>query len=107
MLKQIAELLARRLEIRSKISSALVYPMILILMSLVSVIVIVFVLIPSISPIFIDAGLPLPGILHFFADLQDNWLSALFVAGLCGAAELCALGQGQAKRRDHAREPTV
>ncbi len=86
VLKQIAELLARRLEIRGKISSALVYPMILILMSLVSVIVIVFVLIPSISPIFTDAGLPLPGILNVFADLQENWLSALFVTGLIGAA---------------------
>jgi general secretion pathway protein F len=86
VLKQIAELLARRLEIRGKISSALVYPMILILMSLVSVIVIVFVLIPSISPIFADAGLPLPGILNVFADLQENWLSALFVTGLIGAA---------------------
>ena len=86
VLKQIAELLARRLEIRGKISSALVYPMILILMSLVSVMVIVFVLIPSISPIFTDAGLPLPGILNVFADLQENWLSALFVTGLIGAA---------------------
>jgi general secretion pathway protein F len=43
VLTQIAELLARRLEIRNKITSALVYPLILILMSLVSVVVIVFV----------------------------------------------------------------
>ena len=40
VLTQIAELLARRLEIRNKIASALVYPMILIAMSLVSVVVI-------------------------------------------------------------------
>jgi general secretion pathway protein F len=81
VLKQIAELLARRLEIRGKISSALVYPIILILMSLVSMVVIVFVLIPSISPIFTDAGLPLPGILNTFADLQENWVRAALVLG--------------------------
>jgi general secretion pathway protein F len=82
VLKQISELLARRLEIRGKISSALVYPMILILMSLVSVVVIVFVLIPSISPIFTDAGLPLPGILNTFSDLQENWIAAVLVLGV-------------------------
>ena len=82
VLKQIAELLARRLEIRGKVSSALVYPIILILMSLVSVAVIIFVLVPSISPIFTDAGLPLPGILNTFADLQENWLRRTFVAGV-------------------------
>jgi general secretion pathway protein F len=86
VLKQIAELLARRLEIRSKISSALVYPAILILMSLVSVVVIVFVLVPSISPIFTDAGLPLPGILNTFANLQENWVSTAFVLGSAGVA---------------------
>lgn len=82
VLKQISELLARRLEIRGKISSALVYPMILILMSLVSVVVIVFVLIPSISPIFTDAGLPLPGILNTFSDLQENWIASMLVLGV-------------------------
>jgi general secretion pathway protein F len=82
VLKQISELLARRLEIRGKISSALVYPMILILMSLVSVVVIVFVLIPSISPIFTDAGLPLPGILNTFSDLQENWIASVLVLGV-------------------------
>jgi general secretion pathway protein F len=86
VLKQIAELLARRLEIRGKISSALVYPAILILMSLVSVVVIVFVLVPSISPIFTDAGLPLPGILNTFADLQENWVRTAFVLGSASVA---------------------
>ena len=89
VLKQIAELLARRLEIRNKIASALVYPMILILMSLVSVVVIVFVLIPSISPIFVDAGLPLPGILHFFEEVQDNWLMVLLASRFAAQRVSC------------------
>jgi general secretion pathway protein F len=86
VLKQIAELLARRLEIRGKISAALVYPVILILMSLVSVAVIIFVLVPSISPIFTDVGLPLPGILNTFADLQENWVRKAGVAVVFGLA---------------------
>jgi general secretion pathway protein F len=60
----------------------------LVLMSLVSVLVIVFVLVPSISPIFTDAGLPLPGILNTLAELQENWLSAaavLLAGGATGA----------------------
>jgi general secretion pathway protein F len=90
VLQQIADLLARRLEIRGKVLSALVYPAILVLMSLVSVLVIVFVLVPSISPIFIDAGLPLPGILNTLADLQENWLrtSILVMAGVVAGAML-------------------
>lgn len=91
ILKQIADLLARRLEIRGKISSALVYPIILILMSLVSVVVIIFVLVPSISPIFTDAGLPLPGILKTFADLQENWVrtAIALVGGSVAGVVLC------------------
>jgi general secretion pathway protein F len=84
VLKQIAELLTRRLELRGKITSALVYPLILILMSLVSVAVIVFVLLPSISPIFTDAGLPLPGILKTLADLQENWMRTALILGVAG-----------------------
>jgi general secretion pathway protein F len=86
VLKQIAELLARRLEIRGKISSALVYPIILILMSLVSVAVIILVLVPSISPIFTDAGLPLPGILNTLADMQENWVRTTIVLGFASLA---------------------
>lgn len=86
VLKQIAELLARRLEIRNRIVSALIYPVILILMSLLSIVVILFVLIPNISPIFVDAGLPLPGILHLFEEVQNNWLVVLLAMCLCGIA---------------------
>lgn len=84
VLKQISELLARRLEIRGKVAAALVYPVILILMSMVSVVVIVFVLVPSIAPIFTDAGLPLPGILNTFTELQENWVTVALTLGFGG-----------------------
>jgi len=86
VLKQIAQLLARRLEIRGKVTAALVYPAILVAMSIVSILVIVFVLVPSLSPIFIDAGMPLPGILSTLADLQENWLKTAIVLGFLGLA---------------------
>lgn len=86
VLQQIADLLSRRLEIHGKIVSALLYPIILIAMSLVSVLVIIFVLVPSISPIFIDAGLPLPGILGTLVELQDNWVGAVLGLGVAGMA---------------------
>lgn len=78
----IGEMLARRLEIRNKIRASLVYPAILLMMSLMSIAVIVFVLIPNLAPIFSDAGLPLPGILAALADLPDNWPKLLLWSAL-------------------------
>lgn len=69
----LGEMLARRVDIRNKIRGALVYPAILLAMSAVSIVVIVFVLIPNLTPIFSDAGLPLPGVLAALADLPDHW----------------------------------
>ena len=87
VLNQIGEMLAKRLEIRSKIRSSLVYPAILVVMSLASVAVIIFVLIPNLNPIFTDAGLPLPGILGILAGVSDNWLA--LTLGLLVAAGGC------------------
>lgn len=83
----IAEMLTRRVDIRNKIRGSLVYPAILLLMSLMSIGVIVFVLIPNLTPIFSDAGVPLPGILAALADLPDSWPRLLLwgaVAALIG-----------------------
>lgn len=88
-LGSLADLLTRRLEIRAKLISALVYPVVLVVMSLASIAVIVTVLIPSLSPIFTDAGLPLPGILGAFASLEENIVSfGLIVLMIAAAAYL-------------------
>ena len=89
-LAQIAGLLAGRLELRSKISAALVYPIVLVLMSIVSVGVIIGVLVPSLAPVFSDAGLPLPGILAWFAWLEDN-IGMLLVLGIVALVLLALL----------------
>jgi general secretion pathway protein F len=53
------------------------------LMSIVSVGVIIGVLVPSLTPVFADAGLPLPGILGWFAWLEDNFVKLSLFAPLC------------------------
>lgn len=85
-LTQISEMLARRVEVRNKVRAALVYPVVLLMMSLVSIAVIVLVLIPNLLPIFSDAGLPLPGILAVLADLPERWPKLLIWLGLVAAA---------------------
>lgn len=89
VLGQIGDMLTKRLEIRNKIRSSLIYPVILLLMSLASVGVIVFVLIPNLSPIFADAGLPMPGILGVLASIPDHWLP--FTVCLLGGAAGCTM----------------
>jgi len=54
-----------------------------VLMSIVSVGVIIGVLVPSLTPVFADAGLPLPGILGWFAWLEDNFVKLSLLAPLC------------------------
>jgi len=89
-LTQISEMLVRRVDVRNKIRAALVYPAILLMMSLVSIAVIVLVLIPNLLPIFSDAGLPLPGILAALADLPERWPKLLIWLGVVMAAGLVA-----------------
>jgi general secretion pathway protein F len=80
VLEELADLLERRQEIRGKIHSALVYPMILLALSIVSLAVIIGVLVPSIAPIFADGAKPLPGFIRFLMTVQSGWLEIL--AGL-------------------------
>ncbi|MBJ7404590.1 MAG: type II secretion system F family protein, partial [Bradyrhizobium sp.] len=47
------------------------------------------VLIPNLSPIFADAGLPLPGILGVLAGVPDHWLP--LTVCLLGGAAVCAM----------------
>lgn len=72
-LKDLAEMLERRIEINNRLRSALIYPALLIVMALVSTSVIVSTLIPNIAPIFVENGQPIPDGLQFIIELVDNW----------------------------------
>ena len=72
-LRDIADMLERRLEMRAKIQSGLVYPALLIVLAIVSTGVVLGTLVPSIAPIFADNGKPMPKGLQFIIDLQGAW----------------------------------
>ncbi len=62
MLDQLAHLLERRVEIRHRLTSALIYPALLVVMALISIFVIVTVLVPNIRPLFEGSEAQLPAV---------------------------------------------
>jgi general secretion pathway protein F len=94
VLDQLARLLERRLELSHRLLSALIYPALLIVMALVSIIVIITVLIPNIEPLFEgnDAELPVTvaALLSMQAVLERYWL-VLLLTVCAGAAGIAAM----------------
>lgn len=91
VLDNLAQFLERSAETRSQVTSALLYPTVLLLAALGAVAVILGVLVPTLVPLFKDAGAPLPPALRFLVDLQAfvsaHWLGTLLaIAGLAAAA---------------------
>lgn len=72
-LSDMAEILERRLEMRARIQSGLVYPALLIVLAIVSTAVVLGALVPNIAPIFADSGQPMPAGLQFVIDVSANW----------------------------------
>jgi len=79
---ELAELLERRAEIRSRMQSALIYPCMLVALSLGTLAIIVGGLIPSIAPIFAQSGKPTPASIQFMVALQERWFELLLAAVL-------------------------
>jgi general secretion pathway protein F len=73
VLEEMADLLERRMEIRNRIRSALVYPAILVVFAIVTVSLIVTVLVPSIAPIFAEGGRMMPAVIGLALALQAHW----------------------------------
>ena len=72
-LKDLADMLERRIEIKKRLQSALIYPSLLIIMALISTAVIIGTLVPNIAPIFKENGQPIPSGLQFIIDIVDAW----------------------------------
>lgn len=86
---QMMEVEARRKEFRE----ALAYPIFLIVMMLAALGVIIFVLVPSLAPVFENSGRPPPGIIGTLAAVRSAALEpAVQVAGLLFLALLASLG---------------
>jgi general secretion pathway protein F len=91
VLEELADLLERRMEVRAKIQSSLIYPTVLIVLALASLGIIVGGLVPSIAPIFTGSGKPMPGGIQFLVALHSMWLEILTVIIL---ATLLAVAAG-------------
>ncbi len=83
-LNDLADMLERRTELRSRITSALVYPAMLITLALISTGIVLATLVPNIAPIFTDNNQPMPAGLQFILDAEANWPNILGAIALVG-----------------------
>ncbi|HEY8072016.1 MAG TPA: type II secretion system F family protein [Methylocystis sp.] len=83
-LSDLADMLERRVELRSRITSALVYPALLITLAIVSTSVVLATLVPNIAPIFADNNRPMPAGLQFILDVEANWRPIAVVFACAG-----------------------
>jgi general secretion pathway protein F len=93
-LDELAGFLERTAEFRSRIGSALLYPAMLVVAAVAAIIVIMTVLVPTIAPLFTDAGVAPPFIIGLLLDVQQalaaNWLLLLSAAVALGAGLVSA-----------------
>jgi general secretion pathway protein F len=90
------------MEVHGRIQSALVYPCILVVLSLVALSVIVGALVPSIAPMLAEGGKPMPVTIQFLLMVQSSWVEIL--AGGAVAAVAAVLATATALRRPGSRE---
>ena len=87
VLEDISVFLERSSDVRSQVGSALLYPAVLLLAAIAALTIIMTVLLPTVVPLFKDAGATPPATLLFLVNAQDalqrNWPVVLIVlAGL-------------------------
>jgi general secretion pathway protein F len=86
VLVELAELLERRAEIRARVQSALIYPCMLVALSLGTLAIIISVLIPSIAPIFSQSGKSMPASIEFMLALKERWFEVVVGAAVVAVA---------------------
>ncbi len=95
VLEDMAAMLDKRLELRSRLSSALVYPIVLLVMGLASMVVIATVLVPNLAPLFADNQSQMPWIMGAMISVIDliknHGLTILIAVPLFAAALFLAL----------------
>jgi general secretion pathway protein F len=105
VLRQLAAFLERSVETRARIRSALVYPSVLVLMAIGALVLIATVLLPTIVPIFKDAGAEPPFIIQRMLDAQTalarHWIAVCIGLGLAAAGLAALLQKPQARAGWH------
>ena len=94
VLEDISTFLERSSDVRSQVSSALLYPAVLLLAAIAALTIIMTVLLPTVVPLFKDAGASPPATLQFLVNAQEalarNWIVALIA--IVGAVVAVAVG---------------
>lgn len=85
-LADLADMLERRLELRARVQSALIYPALLISLAIVSTGVVLGTLVPSIAPIFADNGKSMPSGLQFILDVEAHLGTIAAAIAIIGGA---------------------
>lgn len=101
VLDELFVLLERSIELRRQIVTALLYPLTLLMAAMAAVVVIVTVLLPTIVPLFKDAGAALPTTVHLMAEgrdfVQRYWIALLLLAAVAIAGGAVALRDRRAR----------
>src|ERR1043166_2741425 len=92
--EEMADLLERRMEVRNRIRSALVYPAILVAFAIVTIGLIVAVLVPGIAPIFAEGGRAMPAVIGFVLAVQAHWTEIAVAFLVVAAMATGAWGSG-------------
>lgn len=92
-LERLAEDRTRAEEFRSAVSSALLYPALLVVLAIVSVIFILLVVVPSFRPMLADAGIDLPWSMTLLLWASDALSAAGGLLALLAAIGLAVLAQ--------------
>lgn len=81
---ELADLLDRRVEIANRIRSAMAYPALLIGLAVISIAIVLGLLVPAVTPLFLENGMPLPAIIAAMEAVRQNasWILALVGAGV-------------------------
>jgi general secretion pathway protein F len=92
----LADLLDRRVEIRSRIRGAMTYPVLLVGLAVVALWIVLGLLVPAVTPIFVENGRPLPAILAALDSVRQQGFWIFAIAASCLA--LLVLGLIAARR---------
>jgi general secretion pathway protein F len=105
VLRQLAFFLERSVETRARIRSALIYPSVLILMAIGALVLIATVLLPTIVPIFKDAGAEPPFIIQRILDgqaaLSQHWMLVGVFLALAAVGVVALVQNPQARATWH------
>lgn len=98
VLDELCLLLDRSIDMRREVGSALLYPLTLLIAASATVVVIVTVLLPTIVPMFTDAGAPLPTTVQLMVNVRDliteHWVATTMLLGML-VAGIVAAGRDQ------------